>query len=362
MRNEAIVALLLAVGLPLVASAQERAYFKEDLLFYASYDASPNADFAIGDPSALDADAAEFVEGKFGRALLFEPEGAVRVCQYSAQDNILPDSGTVAFYFKPNWAGTDFTHRHLFFFPGASNAGSGVNAGDSFAVHTHRHDKPYQELWLWYDDHGGRNNIARTTIEHWREDEWVHVAATWDSSSICIYLDGELKAQRSVRGLITDPGEHFFVGAGRGGAKSSGGVIDELYVYRRPLSLKEIGLLTGKPELVKPRIHALEPLQHIFFRCETVLGFRCELCGRIEPERHRLRAELLGQPEGEPIAAMATEVTGATHWLEATAPGEGFCTLRVALTDEAGTVLDEKTAQLRFIDGPFPAAATALAE
>ncbi len=212
-----------------------------------------------------------------------------------------------------------------------------------------------------YDGDGNRASQAQdgSAIEYIvdRMGGLAQVVAevTLDNSIEVFYVRG------AIRGLITEPGASFFVGASRGGAFSSDGVIDELYVYGRALSVGEIGILTGKPELVKPRIHAVEPLQRLFFLSERVIGFRCELCGRIEPARHRLRAELLGQPEGEPIAAMAAEVTGATHVLEATVPREGFCTLRVALTDEAGTVLDEKTAQLRFIDGPF-AGGTALAE
>lgn len=342
---------LLASCLP-ARAAQEQPLVKDALLFYASYDRSADADFARGDGRAAKVEGHGFVEGKAGRGLRFA-KGAARVCAYKARGNIRPDQGTIAFLVRPNWSGEEFTHRHFLFYPGATNGSAGANRPDTLTVFTMKYRRPEQEIWLWVDDHGGGNNTVRGCIAHWRKGEWHHVAVTWDAQWLHIYLDGELKGRHRVAGRIAEPGDRFWVGSSRNGAFGADSVLDEFCIYGRPLSLAEIGLLTGRPELVAPRIHAMTPTQNLFFRGERRLAFRCELTGRIDPQRHRLHATLTRDDESKPIASAAFPAASGRHRLAVESWKAGSHTLRVVLADEKGKALDKRTAVLRVIDGPF---------
>lgn len=355
MKNTRIPAFVLAALVSASAPGEDRAYFRDDLLFYASYDRSPDADFARGDGRAINPKGEGLVEGRFGQALRFERKRGVRVCEYAARKNVRPDEGAIAFYFKPDWSGQDCKIRYFFLHPGPKNRGGGANAPDSIGVQTMRYRKPEQELWLWYDDHGGGNNIVRGSIHRWAKREWRHVAVTWDSSWLHLYLDGELKGRHRVKGQVSEPGDRFFVGASRNGALSSEGVLDELYIYGRALSLAEIGLLTGKPKFVVPRIHSLTPLQSLFFQSETRVPFRCELTGRIDPDVHRLRCALSRQAARDPVASAALPPAATGRYaLDLPRPlSEGSYTLQLALVDKRGKVLDQKKAPLRVLTGPF---------
>jgi len=345
------LALLAACAAPL-AAAEERVYFKPDLLFYASYDRSLDADLARGDRQPLKSKGEEFVEGRFGKALRFAAK-AKPFCEYRAKGNVRHDRGTVAFHFKPEWSGAEFIHRFFFFHPGAKNPHGGANSPDSMGVLTMRYRKPDQEIWLWYDDHGGGNNIVRGNIAAWRQGEWHHVAVTWDPEWLRIYFDGVLSGQSRVKGRITDPGATFFVGSSRNGHAPSCGTLDEFCIYGRALSLAEIGILTGKPELRVPRIHTMAATQRLFFRGERRVAFRCVLTGLIDPQKHRLRATLLRKGTAQPVAEATLPAATGQHALAAPRWAEGAYTLRVVLADGQGKKLDERAEPLRVIDGPF---------
>lgn len=352
--NATRITLLLIVTCLTLCAGAERTYFRDDLLFYASFDQSLDADFARGAKRVVAYKGEGVVEGKYGRALHFVPEDGVRFCEYEADGNIRPDAGTIAFYFKPDWPGDEYKIRYLFFCPGPKNKGGGANFPDSIGIQTMRYRKPEQEIWLWYDDHGGGNNIVRGKIHTWRKGRWYHVAVTWDSEWLHVYIDGVLRGRFKLRGKISEPGSRFYVGSSRNGGMSSEGVLDEFYIYGRALSLAEIGLLTGKPEFIWPRIHSLTLLQSLFFRSERRVPFRCELTGRIDREKHRLRALVLRDGVGKPMAS--AEFPGGTgrHAMELPRVlPEGRYRFRVALIDRQGEELDAKSAPLHIVAGPF---------
>ena len=354
------MALLLATMTLGAPPARERLLFKDSLLFYASYDRTADADFARGAGRAVrtgrDAKSkAVRAPGKIGKALLFRNKGGTRFCEYKAAGNVLAKQGTMAFFFRPNWSGADKADRmaSFFFRPGARSRSAGANFPDCMGVFARRYRKPYVELWVWCDDHGGGNNIARGSIADWRRGEWRHVAVTWDPNRLQIYIDGELRGRRRQRGLITEPDDRFFVGASRNGAFCSDGVLDEFYIYARALSAAEIGLLTGYPRLTKPRILSMRPQQTLYFRSDKAIRFQCELAGKIDPERHRIRAELIAGQEKAPVAASAFRWRSGTYAIPVDRLPERAYRLRIALADEKGSTLDRKLSEVHVVRGPF---------
>ena len=346
-------AVLVAVAWPVVSSGQERLMFKDDLLFYASYDKSVDADFARGKAQAVRAKGKGLVPGRTASGALFRRKGGLGFCEYSARGNVRADVGTIAFHFKPDWSGQDEKVRHFFFRPGARSRNAGANFPDSMGLFARRYKKGRPEMWLWCDDHGGGNNLARADISDWRKGEWRHVAVTWDPARLCIYLDGELKGSRPMRGQITDPAASFFVGASRSGAFVSEGVLDELYIYGRALSQGEIGLLTGRPELVVPRIRSVALGHTLFFQSEGLVPFRCELSGRIDSRKHTIRATLVPAAGGDAVGTAALAADGRLAQLAADFRAEGAHTLRLELVDKAGKQLDRRAVGLYVIKGPF---------
>jgi hypothetical protein len=77
------------------------------------------------------------------------------------------------------------------------------------------------------------------------DDQFHHVAATYDGQTMKIYLDGELEAEKSVAVTISYPAGGAFVIGRRGGTPNLtpevwNGLIDELEFYNRALCAGEI--------------------------------------------------------------------------------------------------------------------------
>ena len=113
-----------------------------------------------------------------------------------------------------------------------------------------------QEIWFGVDsgatpriwiDVGGNGNGAKTAAGTWTLDTWHHIAATWDGTTVHIYLDGvdmgittygtpeNPLAMTAVIGAWSDnPSDENWTGA-----------LDDVRVYDRALSADEISQLVG---------------------------------------------------------------------------------------------------------------------
>ena len=276
-------------------------------------------------------------------------------CAFAAEGCINDKEGMVALHFRPNWSGSDFKIRMFFSFPGPKNKGGGPNTAASLTLYTFRYKQPVQQLWLWIDDAGGGNNIAKTGIDDWEKGQWHHLAATWKTGLMEIYIDGELKARKRLKGVIGTPGETFYIGSGPRGRDNTDGIVDEVCIYGRALTASEIGLLTGRPEFTTPHVHSLKPKQSVFYTSEKWIPFECEAGGKLSADTHELRIELVAA-DGKIVAKATEEPRMPAYFLQADVAAEGDYMLRVSLRDKvSGKVLDTKEAALRFIDGPFAA-------
>lgn len=338
-----VLALFVQVTLGAHAAQEEdRLFFKEDLLFYASFDHSAEADFARGTATPLDLRGGGAVPGKAGQGLYFGRAGGVRQLRYAAKDNIRLQQGTVAFYFKGDWAG-DSPDTHFFFiFPGPANISSSNNAPDTVSILTLPKAKDGSLLSLWLGDHAKGINTAPIKLAPWRPGQWRHLAGVWDEERVKLYVDGELLTDRPIRGRMIDAGKDFLVGANRGGNSPCEGIIDEFYIYGRALTTGEVGLLTGRPEFITPKIHRLTLQQAILFNDEIALALECELTGRIDPDRDRLEAELrLAAERTTRPAANASWPARSGRYVLPLSSGlaEGAYVLTLRLVDASGRPL-----------------------
>jgi len=95
---------------------------------------------------------------------------------------------------------------------------------------------------------GGAYTSADTPLTG---DVWMHVTATYDGSTVRLYVDGEEVSTLDVA-LPYDSGENLLIGgdSGCGGRQWFSGMIDELQIYDHALSDKEVqSLFKGAPGL-----------------------------------------------------------------------------------------------------------------
>jgi len=70
---------------------------------------------------------------------------------------------------------------------------------------------------------------------------WYHVAATYDGSTVCLYLDGKLDVSKKV--ALATPPSHLFLARVWGDYPDRTrfqGAVDEVMLYDRALSAEEI--------------------------------------------------------------------------------------------------------------------------
>ena len=139
---------------------------------------APNVDAA-----ALSSDA-KFAVGRFGQALLCGP--AQPLIHYVASGNLMAPSGTISMWVKPlNWTQSD-GYFHVFFEAGGHDAKVGW-----LILY-----KYYQSGWLLlrYADEQRQVGMATMDKERLRPGEWHHIAGTWSTHALRIYIDGRLAA------------------------------------------------------------------------------------------------------------------------------------------------------------------------
>ena len=96
----------------------------------------------------------------------------------------------------------------------------------------------------WYQDWGTGVDI---TI-----DQWYHISASYDGSTESFYLNGSLLASRSNSNINVDPSPIMFGAQAWDGIPTDpfNGMLDDINVYNRALSLEEIQELYNSPNPV----------------------------------------------------------------------------------------------------------------
>jgi len=226
-------------NLPLLPPTLER--FHDDVVFYKSFDDdSPSADMAVGEAKALAVRGKlRLRPGLWGSAILFgDGEGAE--LEYAMAGNMpVPRPGALSFWINTlGWkraADEPSIYFFLAFGKGViclqrqGDLEGGRKRGNCFILTCH--GLP-----------GIPNITASTTsdaTQKWRAGEWHLVAITWRPSLLEAYLDGEpLQSIPLKRPIRLD---EFAQGRFRIGAlKGEPTLLDDLAVYRRPLSAGEI--------------------------------------------------------------------------------------------------------------------------
>ncbi|MGH7979143.1 MAG: LamG domain-containing protein [Limisphaerales bacterium] len=160
--------------------------------------------------------------------------------------NLTVDSGTVTFWFGPDWSSADDT-----------NGGFGPQEyGRLFEVGGYTTNSSYG-WWSIYVDSGGTNlyfssqtndgsgNTYTLSVPiDWTTNYFHFIALTYSSTNVSLYLDGQL-ATNDPGGLNLWPGMNvlsngFFIGSDSSGVYQAHGMFDLVATYNYPLDSNDV--------------------------------------------------------------------------------------------------------------------------
>ena len=95
------------------------------------------------------------------------------------------------------------------------------------------------QIETWINIGGWQGSRKLQTIEPELE-EWHHVSSTYDGDMIRQYIDGELDVEFGPAGKINSIEAVFGIGKGQTGLTGMVGLVDEVAVYNRALTVDEI--------------------------------------------------------------------------------------------------------------------------
>lgn len=96
---------------------------------------------------------------------------------------------------------------------------------------------------------------------------WYHIAGTYDGSYRRIYIDGILDSEEAITGKISEGNDYFL------NTDSAGGIVDEIKIWNRALSLSEIQEIMDQGEsVVRSQLDALDRLYFYPNRVVGMLG------------------------------------------------------------------------------------------
>ena len=211
---------------------------QQEVLFHVPFDgdAVPAVKAAETRTTPKKITAADFVPGLKGKALRIgadENGKNAKSVDWTAAGNILPEKGTLSFYFKmQDWQKFKKQFQHLFLANG--NRLPLMNCSIGADVHS----------VTFYEGQGSKS--VRLTKMLAPDTLWHHWAAVWNAKQLKFYLDGKLVAARPRN--FTDPQKNwktFTAGALNWGEKNVRGytLLDELTIYSRELSPAQIKAL-----------------------------------------------------------------------------------------------------------------------
>ena len=161
------------------------------------------------------------VKGAAGRALRFDGKGAFVDCGKGARLG-LADGLTVAAWIRPEGKPT----------------GEPLIAGEGPTRWGMTH---YKGRVYFYISGGGNYSYVPVSYH-----QWTHVAGTFDGTTARLYVNGEPRTSKKLpAGTTIKSGGRFLVGTDAARKGHYHGAIDEVRVYGRALSSKEMEILAG---------------------------------------------------------------------------------------------------------------------
>ena len=220
--RQVTAALIVAVGLGMAAWGAEQG-------LVAHYPVEKGSGATLADKSGNGNDGeivgAKWVKGDFGTALAFDGDGDVVKC--GAKPILDSEAGTVMVWVLPTEVGG-----------GIVNRSSGTGWGDQRVVLAYNTYGENRHLLFAVAD-GKLNTTLRTDPP--AVNAWTHLACTYDGKIVTLYVNGKRLKTGAQRTPCDAKGVPLEIGCCTGlGKRWFKGLIDEVRMYNRALSAKEI--------------------------------------------------------------------------------------------------------------------------
>jgi hypothetical protein len=170
--------------------------------------------------------SASYGAGRISSALLLASSGArLSVADSSSLD--ISGSITLAAWIRPNSQGTQYVL-----------AKKDKGAVDGYEISLSNQGRVF--VRFNEDTSGNTYRVDSSTKYPTNGQTWIHVAATYDGSTIRIYINGQLEGTKSANFQIGVNSLPLEIGSGYNGYRSMTGAIDDVRIYTRALSGTEI--------------------------------------------------------------------------------------------------------------------------
>ena len=163
--------------------------------------------------------------GRFGKALAFNgSNGSVKVADSASLD--LTTGMTLEAWVRPaalsGWSCVILKER-----PETSHLSYEMSANTSS-------DKPSAFIWVGSAERGvyGAGRLPLGT--------WTHLASTYDGATLRVYVNGVLASSTAASGAITASSGDLRIGGNSLWGEWFNGLIDEVRIYKQPLSAADI--------------------------------------------------------------------------------------------------------------------------
>lgn len=211
--------------------------------FYVSFEDSVEPVIAEGSKDIPRKFHWRFENGKVGKGLYVCKEKSSLV-YYWAEVNILPEKGSLCFWFRPDWSNEEDVPEEY------RNFITIRKGGANFLFYWQKKYKaiyfatggvdPTDNIWKWNYSPGAKATFLK-------KGEWVHFAITWDKEKRykAIYVNGRLAGEsKSGVGVLLDKGAfqsaYIIVGGVSDKERVAPGIYDELLIYPECLGEEEI--------------------------------------------------------------------------------------------------------------------------
>lgn len=210
---------------------------EKNVVLLCHFDSDVRPDFSIGTRDLISQNAGLVANGKWGHALDL---GKAAYLAVPVNDIIKSSAGTIMFWLRPQWS-PDGTSSHTFLSMRWADGKKG------YLALTNGWWEPQGAKRLYFILNNQINAVC-STISPLRPNTWHHIAVTWQMDKnplVRIHVDEDLIAWQSLsRQPLFLPDSHLYIGSDMGTTEAKGrsadSLIDELVIYDRALSTKEI--------------------------------------------------------------------------------------------------------------------------
>ena len=149
--------------------------------------------------------------------------------EYRPVGGLSPDEGTVSLWVSPvDWDGKD-KKCHLFF----------SAAGEKQQMILYKYHSGDKILFFYNSE--GKITALEFNIGNWKPGEFHHLAASWNSNEITLYVDGVLRQSKPLALKAKNPFTAFTVGTLNYWGNDIGKtLIDELKIYDKAIPSDEV--------------------------------------------------------------------------------------------------------------------------